>query len=297
LHDIFPEVAIELSVLARDGLAARITLALRNWSLRCARLNVVPTRSMAEGLRRWGVSDDRLKIVPYWSEDAVLPVPPDENELRAEWGLSDAFVVGYSGNFGRAHEFQTLLGAATLLHHDPAIRFLLIGGGFGRGRVEEAIRQRGLTNVILRPLQPRERLGESLSAADLHLISLLPSLEPYVVPSKLYGIMAVGRPAIFIGDAYGEVAVALRRNACGEVVAIGAARDLADRIVAIREDVARCARMGTNARKAFETLHTRYRAIAAWVDLLASIEKRGGHVPIAKREAPYSAASGDAAKD
>jgi colanic acid biosynthesis glycosyl transferase WcaI len=290
LHDIYPEIAIELGVLSRGSAMARLTLTLRDWSLRRATLNIVPTNSMVDGLRRRGMPRDRLTTLPYWSEDEIGSVPPTENALRAEWGLREAFVVGYSGNFGRAHEFDTLLEAATLLRGETQIRFLLIGGGHGRDHIESEVRRRELTNVVLRPLQPRARLAESLSAADLHLISLQPTLEPYVVPSKLYGIMAAGRPAIFIGAADGEVATTLRRNGCGETVAIGAGADLAARIAALRDDHRRIATMGIGARQTFEARHRRDDAINAWIALLAALAGREG------AEAPYSAASGDAMK-
>jgi colanic acid biosynthesis glycosyl transferase WcaI len=279
LHDIFPEVAVELGVLRRGGAAARLTLALRDGSLRRAVCNIVPTAAMAEGLCRHGLSRETLLTIPYWSEDAIEPVAPEDNRLRAAWGLRGAFVVGYSGNFGRSHEFDTLIEAATLLRDDDSIRFLLIGSGFGRARLEFEIERRGLGNVLLQPLQPRERLSESLSTPDLHLISLLPKLEPYVVPSKLYGIMAAGRPALFIGSAKGEVATALRRHGCGETVDIGAAQDLADRIVALRDDAPRRAQMGNSAREAFETRHRRSHALEAWARLLASSAQGEGPAP------------------
>jgi len=296
LHDIYPEVAIELGVLGRGGISARLALALRDWSLRRASVNIVPTVRMADGLRRRGVPERRLATIPYWSDDDIDPVSPSQNGLRAEWALRDAFVVGYSGNFGRAHEFETLIEAATLLRSDSGIRFLLIGGGHGRDRVETEIRRRELANVALRPRQPRARLAESLSAADLHLISLRPELEPYVVPSKLYGILAAGRPAIFIGAAEGEVAAALGRYGCGETVPIGAGADLAGRIVALRDDRERRAAMGARARQGFEAQHRRGDAIDAWAGLLSSFGQ-GEHRPEPMDdEEPYSAASGEATK-
>src|SRR5690606_3131947 len=108
----------------------------------------------------------------------------------------DAFVVGYSGNFGRAHEFATLLDAAEELLRAPDIRFLMIGEGQQRGFVEAEARRRGLTNILFKPFQPSEMLSESLGVSDVHIVSLLPSLEHCIVPSKFYGVLAAGRPTI-----------------------------------------------------------------------------------------------------
>ncbi|BCP53494.1 glycosyltransferase WbuB [Kaistia sp. 32K] len=291
LHDIFPEVAIELGVVGKGGPLARLTLALRDGSLCRAHCNVVPTDAMARALRARDIAPDTTAVIPYWSEEEIVPIEAGQNRLRCEWGLGEGFVVGYSGNFGRAHEFGTLLDAAEHLREDPGIRFLLIGGGFARKSIEAEIARRRLGNIELRPLQPRDRLSESLGIADVHLISLLPKLEPYVVPSKLYGILAAGRPAIFIGAGDGEVASALRRHDCGETVPIGAGELLANRIRALRDDPALRSARCERARLAFETTHGRERGVAEWTALLRGVEAGRSS------EVVYSAASGDAANE
>ena len=106
-------------------------------------------------------------------------------------------MVGYSGNFGRAHEFATLIDAATLLRDRLDIRFLMIGGGYKLASVMDAVRERHLANVDFKPLQPVEYIADSLGVPDLHVVSLLPRLEHCIIPSKFYGILAAGRPALF----------------------------------------------------------------------------------------------------
>jgi len=275
LHDIFPEVAIELGMIDRRGRPAQWLLAVRDWSLRRAATNVVPTATMARGLCMRGIEERRLAIVPYWSEEnEIRPIAATENPLRTEWGLEDKFVIGYSGNFGRAHEFATLLDAAERLRDEPRVRFLLIGGGFGRRQVEDEIRRRRLDNVLLRPLQPRERLAEGLCAADVHLVSLVPALEPYVIPSKLYGILAAGRPVLFVGASDGEAATQLRAQALGHTVAIGDGAALAARILEMSQAGRGGEAMGRRAREAFERDHLRSRAIADWLGLIGGLEPR-----------------------
>jgi colanic acid biosynthesis glycosyl transferase WcaI len=164
-----------------------------------------------------------------------------------------------------------LIEAATLLKDEADMRFLLIGSGHGHARVEAEIARRALGNILLKPMQPRCDLADSLSASDVHLISLRPELEPYVVPSKLYGIMAAGRPCLFIGAGNGEVAETLRRHDCGEQVAIGASQDLAKRIAIMRDTPIERLKMGRRARRAFEGEYSRDAGILAWLALLSDL--------------------------
>jgi len=142
-------------------------------------------------------------------------VLPGANALRREWGLDGRFVVGYSGNLGRAHEFATFFGAAERLCGRQDVVFLFIAAGAQREQVDEEVGRRGLGNVLFKPYQPWERLHESLSAADVHLVSLNAALEGLIVPSKFYGIAAAGRPTLFVGNTDGEIARLLREGDCG----------------------------------------------------------------------------------
>src|SRR6185503_4809828 len=110
----------------------------------------------------------------------------EKNILRREWNLQDAFVVGYSGNMGRVHEFGTILDAAERLKSSVNIVFLFIGEGAQRNWIEEEARRRGLENIMFKPYQPRKKLGLSLTIPDVHLISLRRSMEGLIVPSKFY---------------------------------------------------------------------------------------------------------------
>ncbi len=270
--DMFPEVATELGMLAPGSMTARLATSLRDWSYRRAALTVCPIERMAGFLEGRGLQRERLSVLHHWSDgDEIFPVAPNQNRLREEWGLSGKFVVGYSGNFGRAHEFDTLLDAADILRGDGAIRFLLIGDGKKRGYVEDEVRRRQLTNVLMKPLQPKAMLAESLCASDLHLVSLLPQLEHCVVPSKLYGILAAGRPVCFVGDKAGEVATVIGQGGCGTAVEVGQSRGLADTIRAYRDDPRRHAVACHAARQLFEVRYTRDRGLADWCETIDSI--------------------------
>ncbi len=222
IQDIFPEIAKKLNVRYIQGSLYSLLKYLRNMGLRTAQQNIVIGEKMAEYLRNEGISDNKITIIDNWIDNKqVKPIAPEKNGLRKEWGLVDKCVIGYSGNLGRAHEFTTILDAAEMLIDEPNIVFVFIGGGVKIDSAKSECRRRGLSNVLFKPYQPKERLSESLSVPDLHLISLNPDLEGLIVPSKFYGVLSVGRPIVFIGDKNGEIAHKLKMYRCGLVVEEG----------------------------------------------------------------------------
>jgi colanic acid biosynthesis glycosyl transferase WcaI len=268
LQDLFPEVAIELGVLPA-GLAAQTLRRWRNWSLRQARCNVVIGSQMARRVAAEGVPLAAIKVIPNWADGAlVAPVAPAANDLRRAWGLEGNFVVGYAGNLGRAHEFATLLGAAELLQGDARIVFLVIGGGSGHQQLQGAVAARGLHNVLFKPYQPVAALANTLSAPDVHLVSLLPALEGLIVPSKIYGIAAAGRPCIFIGEHSGEIARLLQAGQFGATVLPGDCAGLAAAIRVVASDAQHWSRWATAARAMFENTFTAGHSLAAWREVL-----------------------------
>ena len=248
IMDLFPEVAMELGVIPKAGILARLTLSLRDWSHRAAALTVCPIEAMTRYLATRTGGRGEIVTVRLWANDhEIRPVEPSENRLRREWNLQDKFVVGYSGNFGRVHEFTTLLAAADRLR-DENVWFLMIGDGSQRSMVEAEARRLALSKVIFKPYQPSRDLAESLSASDVHIVSLLPNLEHCVVPSKLYGILAAGRPTLFVGDPDGEIGSVLKSAGCGDAVASGDSVGLAAKIRRLRDFPDQRKALGTRAQ-------------------------------------------------
>lgn len=269
IQDLFPEVAAALDLNLVKGPVYGALRRLRNFSLNCARVNVAIGGLMKERLVGEGVPPERIQVIHNWADaEQIRPVPPAENPLRGAWGLDGKFVVGYSGNFGRGHDFDSILESATLLKDRRDIAFLLIGGGANRKRVEAEAARRGLSNIVFKPYQPREILAQSLSAADLHLISLKPELEGLIVPSKFYGVAAAGRPMLFIGAADGEIAGLIQSVGCGYPVEPGDAAALSRRICELAADPGLCAGMGGRARAFFDGGHTPACAARHWKALL-----------------------------
>lgn len=274
IFDLFPEVALELGVIPRAGLVARISTFLRDLSLRASARIVCPIDAMAQRLAARGFPRDRLEVIRLWSNgDEITPVPRSENTLRREWGYGDELVIGHSGNFGMAHDFTTLLGAAERLRDTPDIQFLLIGNGVKRPVVEAFVRERGLTNVAFQPLQPADRLSNSMSVADAHIVSLHPDLESCIVPSKFYGVLAAGRPTLFVGDPEGEVARTCASADCGVQVDIGDIDAMVRHIRQFRDDPEGRLAMGRRARTLFLKDYSRQRGIGEWRAVLGGLTR------------------------
>jgi glycosyltransferase involved in cell wall biosynthesis len=275
LQDVFPEVGTALGMRVLGGPVAPVLRVLRDFCLKLAVANVVLGERMAKYLLGRSIPAERVTVIPNWADDTgITPMPHADNPFREEWALRGQFVVGYSGNLGRAHDARTILGAAQLLKDHSHIRFLFVGGGAKTEMVRNIVVAQRLSNVAFRPYQPREKLACSLGAVDLHLISLHPGVEGLIVPSKFYGIAAAGRPIAFIGDPRGEIGTLIARFACGESIHPGDEVSLARFIAALSEDAVRAAEMGARARVALDTNFSQRQSLAAWRNLLDQVLAR-----------------------
>jgi colanic acid biosynthesis glycosyl transferase WcaI len=273
LQDVFPEVASRLAFGSIPPLAEALLRRLRNWSLHGAEANIVLGGKMRELLERIAIPAAQICIIENWAGvDDAPPAGPTQSQLRVRLHLEEKFVVGYSGNLGRAHEFQTLLEAAALLSADEDIVFLMIGGGAGMNALKQSVQLRAMHNFLFLPYQARAVLPDSMAAADVHWLSLLPTLEGLIVPSKVYGILAAARPMIFIGDHDGEVARLIGPAQAGVVVSRGDAAELARQIERLKSDPACRNGMGRNGYELYQKKFTLRRALARWVDVLAERE-------------------------
>jgi glycosyltransferase involved in cell wall biosynthesis len=295
LQDIFPETA---EVLGTGGRAAGVLYRVMRWlrtkSLKAARMNVALGERMVARVGALGISRERLSAIPNWTDNSnIKSIDSAGNKLRAEWGLNGRFVVGYSGNLGRAHDIDTLLEAMGIIENAAAeprtdsklsqsgapITWLFIGSGAQFAILEAEVARRRIRRVVFKPYLPQARLAEGLSASDLHLVSLRPKLEGLMVPSKFYGIAAAGRPTVFIGDKDGEIARTLARHECGFTVATGDGAGLARTILTLAAQPDLCRSLGERARMAAEAEFDRSIAIARWIELLTEVcgAKPGPH--------------------
>ncbi len=249
-QDIYPEVAEELGVLPKGGWLATLCTWLSTWASRKHDRIIVVGRCMKERLLRRGLPEDSIHVVPNWTRLAQ-PIEHSTNLFRREHNLEGRFVVMYSGNLGLAHPFDAILDAAARLNSAcPEILFLIVGIGPRLAQVKRQVELRALGNVRFLPPQPPEKLARSLSAADLHLATMLENLCGLVVPSKVYGILAAGRPCVFLGPDACEAARILEEFRCGSVTNSGNGEALARCLVEWRLDGERLRDAGQRAEQA-----------------------------------------------
>jgi glycosyltransferase involved in cell wall biosynthesis len=273
LQDLYPEVAMQLGIPFFNGPIGHGHCRLRDRALRAADANVAVGAHMAENVRLRGIAPQRVHVIPNWCDDEeICPLPAAENPLRRDWGLEDRFVVGYSGNLGRGHDINAVLAAADRLRHHPRMLFLCIGGGHKFDELARCVAERRLDHVFrFIPYLERERLKFSLTVPDVHWISLKPELEGLILPSKLYGIAAAGRPIIAITAKDGEIARLVRQHACGFVIEPDDADALAEVLTQLSADPDRVAAMGARARHMLDLHFTRRQGLERWRGLLESI--------------------------
>ncbi|MEM7229325.1 MAG: glycosyltransferase family 4 protein [Planctomycetota bacterium] len=272
LMDLYPDVAVACGVMKPRSLLTRLLDRINRFCLRKADAVVVLGRCMRDRVLDKGIPEARVEHIGVWSDqDEVKPIPREDNPYRAEWNLGDRFVVMYSGNFGLGHDVDTMLQAAKQLRDDDRIRFLFVGGGKKKPVVEAFVKEHELNNCVTAPYQPREKLDQSLSCADVHLASMLDGLEGMMVPCKLFGIMAAARPTIFIGHPSSELARVLEEHSAGRVIPPGDVEGLVEIIREMEANRDDTFAMGDRARLALSAAYSRNIACEAWRELLVSL--------------------------
>jgi glycosyltransferase involved in cell wall biosynthesis len=198
--DLNPDEAIAAGWLKENSLIARLLQQMLRYSFKHAHRAIVLDRFMEERVLAKGVEPRRVTIIPPWSHDDAVSFSNTGREVfRQKHGLADQFVVMYAGNHSPCHPLDTLLQAALNLRTRDDIVFCFIGGGSEHAKVKEFARDHSLNNVHTLPYQPLHELSSSLSAADLHVVVMGDAFVGIVHPSKIYNIISIGAPALYIG--------------------------------------------------------------------------------------------------
>jgi glycosyltransferase involved in cell wall biosynthesis len=267
VRDLYPDIA-EVTGGVRSPFLLDLLRRGNDYAYERADLIVTLGNDMARRIIDKGVPADKVVVVPDWVDCGRIR-PLDSNPFRRSFG--DKFVVMYSGNIGLSQQLEAVLDAAGRLRDDQRILFAIIGEGARKKWLEERAHAMGLTNVIFLPYQPLENLGQSLSAADLHLIPLAPGAAGCLVPSKIYGILAAGRPFIAMMEESAEVAQIARQDAVGFVVRPG---DVDALIGTIRQAVdapEHLKQMGVRARRLAEQRFDRVKVTGMFGSMLAGV--------------------------
>ncbi len=270
--DLHPDASIALGRMRASHPVVAALARLSDAVYRQADRVVVLGPCMADRIAAKGVPRERLIEIPVWSRrDEIYPVAREGHALRASLGLADKFVAMYSGNLGLAHSFAEFLEAARRLRDRDDIRFLFVGEGPRLAEVASAKAADGLDNILLLDYFPRGQLHASLTVADVHLISMRAEMTGIVVPGKLYGAMASGRPTLFVGPEHCESADTIRQADCGPTVLLGDPGGVVDAITALVADPGLRDLMGRRGRSAFLARHDKDPCCSQWASMIRDL--------------------------
>jgi putative colanic acid biosynthesis glycosyltransferase WcaI len=246
--DLFPEVTALLEDF-HSGMINNALQRVNRFLVKRAAMNLALGATMRRRLiEDKGAPPERTVIIPDWADTTAVAPGPKRNAFSERHGLVDKFVVMHSGNIGLSQSLETIITAAAGLKDLADLQIVFQGEGVKKADLEARVRDLGLTNVTFLPFAPRAGLGESFAAADVFIVSLQRGLAGYIVPSKLYGILAAGRAFVAAVEPDCEVALLARTHECGLVAEPGDATALADRIRTFHADRELTGRFGRNAR-------------------------------------------------
>ncbi len=250
LYDLYPDVAVALNVVPPKHWLVRFWDTVNRWIWKRARGVIVLSSTMKDRVSaKCPEIKEKISVIHSWADYKwIKPIHKKDNWFVSQHKLADKFTVLYSGNMGRCHDMDTIVEAAELLKNEP-IQFIFIGAGAKRKVCIEKVRDLGLSNCLFLPYQDKQTLPYSLTAGDLSLVSISPGLEGVIAPSKLYGILASGRPVAAICEKHSYLRSLLAEANCGAAFNNGDAQSLAEFIRFLAADTQLAAHMGSAGRR------------------------------------------------
>lgn len=275
VQDVYPEALVAGGWIRGDGSLRRFLTRVQEFLYSRMERILVLGRDMgslvARGMRR---GTDRIAVITNWADlEQITPQPRRDNALLAGLGLQDKFVVQYSGNMGRTHGLESLVEAARRLKGDTGIHLLFIGSGAKKRWLEETVANEGLPNVTIRPNQPRSDLAVALNAGDVAIVSFVPGMAGVSVPSRMYNLLAAGKPIIAVADPDSELARVVVEEGAGWVVPPDDVEGIVGAVRAARDDRTLLADMSARCRRAVESKYSFEHVLAAYRGLVDELEE------------------------
>lgn len=257
--DLYPDIAVDLNVLKPGSIVTRLIGTLADFSRNRADCIIALGYDMKARLVARGIPEHRILVVENWADGCeIRPAPFKEGPL----------VVHYSGTFGFAHEEHTIMRAMRQLREDSRFRFVFAGGGARRERLKEFCRRERIGTAEFRPYATRSELGASLAEGHVGLVTQIPQTLGAVVPSKTYGIMAAGRPVLYIGPRGSTPARILESHGCGWRIEPGDVPGMIRLLERLERDRGLVREAGALARRAFEKFYDRPIGVARILSIL-----------------------------
>jgi glycosyltransferase involved in cell wall biosynthesis len=272
-QDLFPEVTALLPDFHSDTINAGLQQVSRFLCRRATRIVALGPTMRQRLITNKGADADRIEIIENWADTHTIRPATKPNPYSDAHGLSDKFVVMHSGNLGLSQNLEKLVEVAAVFRDQPDVVFVFLGDGVKRSDLQQQAAALGLSNVRFLPFVDKDLLTDPFGTADLFIVSLQQGLAGYIVPSKLYGFLAAGKPYIAAVDPDCEVSELTRRYDCGVVAPPGDADALANAIRQLHGDRRRLVEMGGRAREASLAFDRRAQ-VAKYAALLRHVAKR-----------------------
>jgi colanic acid biosynthesis glycosyl transferase WcaI len=275
IEDLYPDAAVELGFLNRDSLIYKFLDRISLFSLSKSSCIIVLGEFMKKRLLEKGINIP-IHIIDSWADQSeIYPIEKEKTRFYNEWNIAGNFIIHYSGNMGLNHSFDTILEAASRLNNHNDIKFIFVGNGAKRIEIEEYVSKNRLNNVIIKDYVAREYLNDNLNCSDVSVITLRKNSVGIVVPSKLYGIMASGKPIIFVGPQECEIAYIIKQHQIGYIIDDGDADSFVRIVLNLRDNPIIQSKLGNKARLAFLMYYERKIATERHFDILMNLEKSG----------------------
>jgi glycosyltransferase involved in cell wall biosynthesis len=267
---VFPEIAVKLGRLRNPAVIGLLRVLIASY-LRSAERIVVIGETMKARIVAKGVPPERVRVISNWGDAQAITPRPRENRWARKHDLVGKFVVMHFGNVGHAQDLDTLIRATTLLRDLDDLVVPIIGVGARLRELRDLAETLEADHVRFLPWQSYERRAEPISAAHVHVVGLARGLAGYVVPSRMWGVLAAGRPVIAAADEESETAKVVREIGCGVVVPPGNPLRLARAIRAFHDGEHDLEAMGGNARAYAERENDRSIALSRYRALLSDL--------------------------
>ncbi|MFB2737089.1 glycosyltransferase family 4 protein [Umezakia ovalisporum] len=257
IYDLYPDIVISLGIVSKNHWVAKLWQAVNQRVWLNAKGIVVLSPEMKQRVLEYCPQvGHKVSVIHSWANpELIVPIAKKENWFAWKHNLVNKFTVLYSGNMGRCHDIDTLLKAAIELQNE-SVQFVCIGGGARREELIAKVNQLGLNNFTFLPYQDKKDLPYSLTASDLSLVSVNPSSESLVLPSKLYSALAAGRPLALVCSPYSSLRQLIGEAQCGAAFNHGDGHGLAEFIRLLQSNQQLGQQMGKAARQYLQTHFT-----------------------------------------
>jgi len=268
IQDLYPDVGVTLGKI-KNPIMINLIDSLNLFLFHKAKKLVAISSSMRDRLIEKGVDEEKISVIANWADTKIITPKPKDNTFSLRHGLNKRFVVMYSGNLGLSQNLEVLIQSAKILEELEDLVFVIIGDGAGKSELVNKARAFGLRNVLFFPYEPVKEMSYSLATADVFVIPLARGLDGLVVPSKVFSIMASGRPFIAAIDRTSEVARIAEEFDCGLAVRPSDPRELVKAIHWAYASRKELKAMGERGRKAVEVFYTKEIAISKYKQVIS----------------------------